>query len=328
MSLLPTGPGGVARGAKRRRGMWGAGNRTQGGPGSARRGPIVRRRLLIGWLQGAPRSGPRPSVTERRPPSSPTLAPRGPGDRPALAPRVGRGLLPPGGTVGSGGPGKGPCRRRRPKGKGAQGRTAIEEHICWVPGIRSHYQTSLERGKWLRRVKRPTARWRSHTPLQDSHWSTFPFWDWGWARTGLGTPGPDPNKHRLDLCQCSLVLTQCGRFSGSVVGWGRGFAGEEQPPGLTPSLLLILGIPALWKEPCVLKEFPSWAPASLLLYCQNPAPPMPLFVPTLGLSLPVDSLLPLSAGHRSLRPGSGGLGGQLGVPLGTENFLFLLGSGR
>ena len=156
----------------------------------------------------------------------------------------------------------------------------------------------------------------------------FPFLDGGWARTGFRAHQVQtPTSSGLISVSAALSLLLVAVSLGLSWGGGGSLLVKSNHQDSPPSHFLILGIPALWKEPCGLKEFPSWAPASLLLYCQNPAPPIPLFVPTLGLSLPVDSLLPLSAGHRSLRPGSGGLGGQLGMPLGTENFLLLLGSG-
>lgn len=75
-----------------------------------------------------------------------------------------------------------------------------------------------------------------------------------------------------------------------------------------------------------LRNFPAGHQLPFYFIARAPAPPILLFAPTLGLSLPVDSPLPPISWAQISEAWEWGAG-ELGVPLGTENFLFLLGSG-
>ncbi|XP_044930552.1 translation initiation factor IF-2-like [Mustela putorius furo] len=83
------------------------------------------------------------------------------------------------------------------------------------------------------------------------------------------------------------------------------------------------GIPALWKEPCRsgISQLGTSFPFPSLL---EPLP-LPCFVcPTLGVALP---WTPCSPSSWAQIPGPWEWAVELEVPLGTENFLFLLGNG-
>ncbi|XP_044916612.1 translation initiation factor IF-2-like [Felis catus] len=129
-------------------------------------------------------------------------------------------------------------------------------------------------------------------------------------------PGAGIVRPRLLIGRWKGLGTSVPRHRASTRPGSRALSprGPGDRPTLTP--WAARGLPPLGRAPrlreflpsgksVVIEEFPSWAPASLLLLARASAPSNLLFASALGLSPPTCGfLLPVPAGQRSLRPQS------------------------